>query len=69
MITKFTCKCGNTNPLKSFHYDGALGYEAFVCLVCGCYSDYSGNYDPDEWSKELIFAVNENPINLTRQKK
>lgn len=60
MITKFTCTCGNTNPKKAYNYDGALGYEAMVCLICGNYSDFSGNYEADYWSKELINAVNHN---------
>lgn len=54
MITKFNCDCGNTNPKKAKEYDGALGYEAIVCTVCGIYYDESGTHKPDEWSKKFI---------------
>lgn len=54
MITKFDCTCGNTDPRKAKYYDGALGYEAIVCTVCGRYSDHTGEHPADDWSKTFI---------------
>lgn len=38
-ITK-PCKCGANKPEYFKEYDGALGYEAIICSVCGSYSDH-----------------------------
>ena len=57
MITKFTCSCGNTNPDKAKYYDGALGYEAIICTVCGTYYDYTGEHPADDWSKQFIIKT------------
>lgn len=54
MITKFSCSCGNTNPAKTVTYDGALGYEAIVCTVCGNYHDHTREHQADEFSRELL---------------
>ena len=54
MITKFTCSCGNTDPKKALEYDGALGYEAIICTVCGAYYDLNGEYPKDGWSENYI---------------
>lgn len=56
MIVKIeqACKCGNKNIRDFIEYDGSLGYEAVICTKCGRYSDYSGDYEPNEWSKEYI---------------
>lgn len=40
------------------HYDGALGYEAYVCRQCGTYFDYAeGEHPPDEWSLAFLGPV------------
>jgi hypothetical protein len=55
MIVEFTCPCGNNDPKKAKHYDGALGYEALICTVCGRYFDHTeGEHEPDEWSKQFV---------------
>lgn len=36
------------------HYDGALGYEAFICRQCGVYFDHEGEQPADQWSKGYI---------------
>jgi hypothetical protein len=56
MVTQFTCTCGNCDPNKVYYYDGALGYEALICTVCGAYYDHvgSGGHQPDEWSRQFI---------------
>jgi len=54
MITKFNCTCGNTDNKKVYAYDGALGYEALVCTVCGRYYDYAGEHPSDDWSNDFI---------------
>jgi hypothetical protein len=59
MIIAFDCKCGNKDPKKAKFYDGALGYEAIVCTVCGIYYDFDEQgkprtNEPDEWSKKYI---------------
>ena len=59
MIIAFTCKCGNKDASKAKSYDGALGYEAIVCKVCGAYYDFDlegkERYNlPDNWSKEFV---------------
>ena len=53
MITKFTCKCGNTDPSKAKHYDGCLGYEAIVCKCCGRYYD-TEEHEADDWSRNFV---------------
>jgi len=63
MITKFTCKCGNTDPKKAHFYDGALGYEALVCKVCGAYYDHDEKgkerYNkPDDFGKQFVTNSN-----------
>jgi hypothetical protein len=63
MIIKFNCKCGNDNPKKAKEYDGALGYEAIICTLCGTYYDLDENgkgrtNQPDEWSKKFIVRTN-----------
>lgn len=59
MITSATCKCGNTDPKQFIEYDGSLGYEAIICSKCGRYFDHMGEYEPDEWSLEMI-SINKN---------
>ena len=54
MIQNFYCPCGNKDPKKAHHYDGALGYEAFICKCCGIYFDYEGQHEADVWSKNFI---------------
>jgi len=54
MIINFRCKCGNTDPNKSKHYEGSLGYGAVVCKTCGRYSDHTGSFEADNWSKEFV---------------
>jgi len=49
-----SCKCGNTDPSRFAHYDGALGYEAIICKDCGRYSDHEKEYEPDDFSKKFI---------------
>jgi hypothetical protein len=46
MIIAFDCTCGNTDPKKAKFYDGALGYEAIICTVCGTYYDFDTNGKP-----------------------
>lgn len=53
-ITKFNCSCGNNNPKKAQAYDGALGYEAIICKVCGSYYDYMGKHEADEFSNKFV---------------
>jgi transcription elongation factor Elf1 len=59
MIVSFDCKCGNKDASKAKFYDGALGYEAIVCKVCGTYYDFDlegkpRTNEPDNWSKEFV---------------
>ena len=55
MIIKFECsKCGNKSPQRAKYYDGALGYEAIVCLNCGTYYDHTGMHEADDWSKRFV---------------
>ena len=43
------------DPKHLVHYDGALGYEAYVCRQCGTYFDYTeGEHPPDEWSRAFV---------------
>ena len=56
MITKFDCKCGNTDTSKVHEYDGAVGYEALVCKVCGTYYDHTGEHPADDFSKQFIIV-------------
>jgi hypothetical protein len=50
---------GDTNMI---HYDGALGYEAFICRQCGTYFDYTeGEHPPDKWSRSFIGNTNNSP--------
>ena len=53
-VLKFSCACGNRDPGKVIEHDGALGYEAIVCKVCGRYSDHVGKHEADEWSLPLV---------------
>ena len=62
MIISFNCECGNKDPKKAKEYDGALGYEAVICAVCGTYYDFDTEgkprtNKPDEWSKKFITRV------------
>ena len=50
MIKSYVCPCGNKDPKKAFEYNGALGYEAIVCLVCRRYADHEGQHEADTWS-------------------
>ena len=43
------------------HYDGGLGYEAYVC-PCGVYFDHYGKHPADEWSKRFIPQPNQTLI-------
>lgn len=54
MITKFDCRCGNKDPQLAYAYDGALGYEALVCKVCGRYYDQLGEHLADDWSEQFM---------------
>ena len=55
VVTKFDCSvCGNKDVSKVYEYDGALGYEALVCRVCGTYYDYSGSHKADDFSKQFV---------------
>jgi hypothetical protein len=74
MVVSFNCTCGNKDKSKVKEYDGALGYEALVCKVCGTYYDFDPNgkprtNPPDKWSKELVGIKDKvetvkNPIDL-----
>jgi hypothetical protein len=65
MILNAKCNCGNEvknfktigNSQGFFVYDGALGYEAIVCVNCGKYYDITGENPADEWSKQFIKGV------------
>ncbi len=59
MVVKYNCKCGNNDPRKVHEYDGALGYEALVCKVCGRYCDHAGEYEPDKWSMQFVIKERE----------
>lgn len=60
-ITEYTCHwCGMNNPYKAKYYDGAIGYEAVICTVCGAYTD-DKDHAPDNWSM-LYIGYNE-PFN------
>lgn len=54
MVISFDCACGNTDPTKVKKYDGALGYEALVCKVCGRFYDHDSANEPEEWSLNFI---------------
>jgi len=55
MITSFTCPCcGTTNVNDVRVYDGAMGYEAYVCKLCGVYSDHEKTMPADDWSRSLV---------------
>jgi len=54
MVTKFNCSCGNTATNRVVEYEGALGYEALICKVCGRYFDNEGEHEPDEFSSREI---------------
>ena len=54
MIIEFDCiHCDNKDPQKAVHYDGAVGYEAIYCRVCGCYVDHFGWHRADESSERF----------------
>jgi transcription elongation factor Elf1 len=53
-VIQFTCSCGNTDPVKTIEYDGALGYEAIVCTICGAYHDHTGEHPVDDFSRRLL---------------
>lgn len=48
------CTCGNTDPSKAKHYDGALGYMAIICTSCGRYSDHEGEHPKDKFSMQYL---------------
>ena len=50
MTKSVICSCGNTDPDRTYFYDGALGYEALICTCCGIYYDNEGSHEPDEFS-------------------
>lgn len=59
MIISFNCTCGNNDPKKAKFYDGALGYSAIVCKVCGRVYDFDLEGKPrtneaDEWSRNFV---------------
>lgn len=54
MLVEYKCECGNTDVSKAKEYDGAMGYEAIVCLECGRYSDDTGGHPADTWSCSFI---------------
>ena len=59
MITSFNCICGNKDASKVKEYDGALGYSAIVCKVCGTYYDFDTEGLPrtnpaDGWSRDFV---------------
>jgi transcription elongation factor Elf1 len=59
MITAFDCVCGNKDASKAKFYDGALGYEAIICKVCGTTYDFDNEgkprtNPPDEWSRNFV---------------
>lgn len=58
-IVEFNCKCGNKDVKKAFAYDGAMGYEALVCMCCGRYYDHvgSGEHEKDEWSEQFMMLI------------
>lgn len=63
MVNSFSCTCGNKDTSKVHEYDGALGYEALVCKICGVYYDFDPDgkprtNPPDEWSKKFIIKEN-----------
>jgi hypothetical protein len=53
-VTSFNCPCGNKDPKKTYEYDGALGYEAIICTVCGRIHDDKGVHPADSFSKQFI---------------
>lgn len=53
-VLPFRCSCGNCNPDKTKIYHGSQGYEATVCMLCGEYTDRTGHYEADEWSREFV---------------
>ena len=54
MVKRNKCLCGNVDINKFYEYEGCLGYEAVICKVCGRYSDYYGEYEATEFSKQFI---------------
>lgn len=64
MITSFSCECGNTAPDHAQEYDGALGYEAIVCLDCARYYDHFGTHKPNEWSRDFVAQAKRKPLAL-----
>ena len=57
MITKFNCKCGNSDPGKAKEYDGALGYEAVICLNCGRYYDQEGGHEAETDKESVLYLM------------
>jgi hypothetical protein len=57
-IIEFDCACGATSTSDAQYYDGALGYEAFVCKRCGRYSDEFGEHESDTWSRAFVGLEN-----------
>jgi hypothetical protein len=55
MLTKFNCKCGNNDPRKTKEYDGALGYEAVICLKCGRYYDHEGIHEAETDKNNVLY--------------
>lgn len=58
-IVEFKCKCGNTDTNKAYAYDGAVGYEALVCMCCGRYYDHvgDGEHEKDDWSEQFMMLI------------
>ena len=56
MLIEFNCLCGNNNPSHVKRYDGALGYESFICTDCGRYSDHLSSeiHPADDFSLRQI---------------
>jgi hypothetical protein len=55
MLIKATCHaCDNKDVSEFKHYNGLLGYEAYVCKKCGAYFDQYDSYPADKWSRDLV---------------
>ena len=69
MIVSFNCTCGNNDPKKAKFYDGALGYEAIVCKVCGRVYDFDLEGKPrtneaDGWSRNFVGLKSEKKVTI-----
>ena len=56
MIINASCQCGNEDVRRFHEYDGALGYEAIICLICKRYYDNTGEHAADKWSKQFVVS-------------